>query len=60
MSKSISDQIREIIGELETREKPDMIWMSREQAELMALQLNISFEDLPLLFLDQKIKKLDD
>lgn len=46
MSKSISDQIRAIIGELKTREKPDMIFMSREHAERMAATLGIKLEDL--------------
>ena len=46
MSKTISDQIRAIIGELETREKPDMIFMSREEAERMAAMLGVKLEDL--------------
>jgi hypothetical protein len=57
MNKTISEQIRDIIGDLEKREKPDMIFMSREHAERMALMLGISLEHLHLQFLDKKTEQ---
>jgi hypothetical protein len=57
MTKTISEQIRDIIGEFEKREKPDVIFMSREHAERMALMLGIPLERLHLEFLDNKTEQ---
>jgi hypothetical protein len=57
MTQTISEQIRDIIGEFEKREKPDVIFMSREHAERMALMLGIPLERLHLEFLDNKTEQ---
>ncbi len=57
MTKTISEQIRNIIGEFEKQEKPDVIFMSREHAERMALMLGIPLERLHLEFLDNKTEQ---
>ena len=57
MSKTISDQIMVIIGNSKTRELPDMIFMSREEAERMAKKAGIKLEALNLQFLDDKTEQ---
>jgi hypothetical protein len=57
MNKTISEQIADIIGDFEKREKPDMIFMSREHAERMALMLGIPLEHLHLEFLDKNTEQ---
>ncbi len=57
MSKTISEQIRNIIGKLEKREQPDMIFMSQKEAERMALMLGVPLDELHLQFMDNKTKQ---
>jgi hypothetical protein len=57
MTKTISEVIRDIMGNSKNTEQPDMIFTSREEAERIAQILGVRLEDLDLQFMNNKTKQ---